>query len=85
MTTRRYSKNASLEEEILTEEVIEAEDTALQVEKPTLPPPLARKEPAVVAPTGVVFITDEDRRIIKKYTASIMKKLGITKNRSYKV
>ena len=37
------------------------------------------------APTGKVFIGEEDKRLFKRFNQHIIKKLGITGNRSFKL
>jgi len=37
------------------------------------------------APTGKVFIGEEDKRLFKKFNQHIIKKLGISGNRSFKL
>ena len=37
------------------------------------------------APTGKVFIGEEDKRLFKRFNQHIIKKLGITGNRSFKI
>jgi len=36
-------------------------------------------------PTGKVFIGEEDKRLFKKFNQHIIKKLGISGNRSFKI
>lgn len=37
------------------------------------------------APTGKIFIGEEDKRLFKKFNQHIIKKLGISGNRSFKL
>jgi hypothetical protein len=37
------------------------------------------------APTGKIFLGEEDKRLLKKFNSHIVKKLGLASNRSYKV
>ena len=41
--------------------------------------------PQPPAPTGKVFIGEEDKRLFKRFNQHIIKKLGITGNRSFKL
>lgn len=36
-------------------------------------------------PSGVVFLGEEDKRLLKQFDKHIVKKLGISSNRSFKV
>lgn len=36
-------------------------------------------------PTGMVFLGEEDKRLLKKFNQHIVKKLGLSRNRSFKV
>lgn len=36
-------------------------------------------------PTGKIFISEEDKRLFKKFNQHIINKLGIAKNRSFKL
>jgi hypothetical protein len=41
--------------------------------------------PQSPAPTGKIFIGEEDKRLFKRFNQHIIKKLGITGNRSFKI
>ena len=43
------------------------------------------KEPVRVPKTSSVFLGEEDRRLLKKFNSHIVKKLGLTSTRSFKV
>ncbi len=42
-------------------------------------------EPIVATPTGKIFLGEEDRRLLKKFTSHIVKKLDLGSNRSIKM
>lgn len=69
------------EEEKTVEEVVEE---VLQTSDPD-PEPQPVPPPAPIEPTGVIFMGDEDRKLIKKYNKYIVKKLNIGGNRSFRV
>lgn len=41
--------------------------------------------PEPITPTGKIFIGEEDKRLLKKFNQHIIKKLGISGNRSFKL
>jgi len=57
----------------MIEETLEKLDS-FQNDSQSLPPP-----------TGKVFISEEDKRLFKRFNQHIIKKLGITGNRSFKL
>lgn len=61
---------AEKEKEELVEELIEE---------------LVKEEPVKVPKTLSIFLGEEDRRLLKKFNSHIIKKLGLTSTRSFKV
>ena len=51
--------------------------------KPSKPRKSAKQRPP--QPTGLIFLGEEDQKILKKIQKRIINKLGITDNRSVKV
>lgn len=57
-----------------------AEDVVV---KPTKPRKAPKAKPFV--PTGLIFLSEEDQKTLRKINQGIIKKLGLTANRSAKV
>jgi hypothetical protein len=75
-----------------TEDVLEMEEEKEEVEVTTAEAPVVPQEvettpptPAQPAPTGKIFIGEEDRRLLKKFNSHIVKKLGMSGNRSHRI
>jgi hypothetical protein len=49
------------------------------------PEPESSGEESLSPPTGVVFLGEEDKRILRKFNQHIVKKLGISGNRSFRI
>lgn len=98
MAYRRKSKDQKMEDQIsqseekqlpTVEEVEENIKKVIEIDK-MLEETLEKLEalPSVSqppAPTGKVFIGEEDKRLFKKFNQHIIKKLGISGNRSFKL
>lgn len=83
MTTQRKKPSApaakpSEDKEDLThtpEEIISEQMEEAVEEEPSAPP----------APTGKIFLGEEDKRLLKKFNKHLVNKLGLGGNRSFKV
>lgn len=93
MTYRRKSKNQKLEDQnpqveegqlVSVEEVEENIKKVIEIDK-MLDETLEKLEALPSTPTGKVFIGEEDKRLFKKFNQHIIKKLGISGNRSFKL
>jgi len=90
-----YQRKKKEEEEVM--ETIEPDATGTDVEIPVALEFVAQKEVIEevqeIAPpeerprtkTGKVFLTEEDKKLFKKFNQHIVKKLGLTANRSVKI
>ena len=63
------------ESALTTNEVISEQAEQSTPEEPSAPP----------APTGKIFLGEEDKRLLKKFNKHIVNKLGLGGNRSFKV
>lgn len=79
MTTPRRRTSASKptepENKLLETAEPEAEISAEEAVEPSEPP----------APTGKIFLGEEDKRLLKKFNKHIVNKLGLGGNRSFKI
>ena len=89
-----YQRKRKVEVEMDTEAPrLEATDTDIEipadlefVEEVKQPDPVtAATEERSTTKTGKVFLTEEDKRLFKKFNQHIVKKLGLTANRSVKI
>lgn len=58
-----------------TDEIISEQVEQSAPEEPSVPP----------VPTGKIFLSEEDKRLLKKFNKHIVNKLGLGGNRSFKV
>lgn len=96
MAYRRKSQNQKMEDPTqeektlpTVEEIEENIKKVIEIDKmleetleklETLP---STSEPST--PTGKIFIGEEDKRLFKKFNQHIIKKLGLSENRSFKL
>lgn len=83
MTRRRKPMEENTEMEILEtleETTSEEEVVELQLQEPE-PEPTIEKS----LPQNVIFLGEEDKRLLKKFNSHIVKKLGLQRTRSVKV
>lgn len=81
MTRRRKPMEENTEMEIFeTLEETTSEEVAVELQ-------LQEPEPTVEKslPQNVIFLGEEDRRLLKKFNSHIVKKLGLQRTRSVKV
>jgi hypothetical protein len=71
MTTQRRKPSASKSKPETIEDPLKA-----PVEVPEL---------ETIAPTGKIFLGEEDKRLLKKFNRHIVNKLGLGGNRSFKI
>lgn len=63
---------------------LDTEEVKLELpENPIVEEPVTIQEPP--RPTGKIFVGEEDKRLLKKFNSHIVKKLGVSGNRSYKI
>lgn len=62
-----------------------AAETTTTTSESVTPPVIPAAEPVVAPPTGKIFLGEEDRRLLKKFTSHIVKKLDLGGNRSIKM
>jgi len=92
MTTSRKRSSTQPEEE---KELIEASESDQVEQQIVVPEPQPEPDPiqdeqqvqvdTPLVRTGKIFVGEEDKRLFKKYNQQIMKKLGLSKNRSIKM
>lgn len=83
MTRRRKPMEENTEMEILeTLEEITSEELVVELQ-----PQESEPEPTIEKslPQNVIFLGEEDKRLLKKFNSHIVKKLGLQRTRSVKV
>jgi hypothetical protein len=90
MTTRRKPSVQSTEEQeldcLVDKEETDLDEEVKEVEEEHIAPSAdSMQKEASYTPTGKIFVGEEDKRLIKKYNQQIIKRLGLSGNRSIKL